>query len=160
MGSRGEICEPVRRINKFGDLLDINLQVLHDLILGNLWHNLGLGLNGLLPLFHFFLDFFETQIFDFFFELLSGGADGHTGAVEAEGEEDVEASHPLVPGGKLGLEHGENVAKVDSAVHVRVWESDHKFLLSRFGSSDVYLLVSPKLLGFDFVLFKHVPSDE
>ena len=49
---------------------------------------------------------------DLVLDLIRGGLDGHPGAVEGKGEEDLVALEPVVGGGKLELGEGEGVAEV------------------------------------------------
>ena len=82
-------------------------------------------------------------------EFVGGGLDGHAGAVEGEGEEDVGAAEAVVGGGELEFGEGEGVAEVEVAVHVREREVTEEFLarrrrglLARFGSEDILLFFS------------------
>jgi len=97
-------------------------------------------------------------------EFVGGGLDGHAGAVEGEGEEDVGAAEAVVGGGELEFGEGEGVAEVEVAVHVREGEVAEEFLagrrglLARFGSEDIFLF--PPFLDLRFDLAETITPRE
>ena len=97
-------------------------------------------------------------------EFVGGGLDGHAGAVEGKGEEDVGAAEAVKGGGELEFGEGEGVAEVEVAVHVREGEVAEEFLagrrglLARFGSEDIFLF--PPFLYIRFDLAQPVTTRE
>ena len=61
-------------------------------------------------------------------DFVGGGLDGHVGAVEGKGEEDVGTAKVVKGGGELEFGEGEGVVEVEVAVHVREGEVAEEFL--------------------------------
>ena len=74
--------------------------------------------------------------FGFHLELVGGHLDGHAGAVEGEGKQNVLAAVALELGPEDGLGQTEGVADVQNAIHVRVGEGDDELVV---GISDARL---------------------
>ena len=64
----------------------------------------------------------------------------------SEGEEDVVAGEPLVPGIEVALGHGEGVAEVEEAVHIGVGKGLEELGLL-VGLSDEILVPLPDVAG-------------
>lgn len=69
--------------------------------------------------------------FELELQLVGGSLDGHTSAVETEGEESVLSLKSVVTSGELGLGDGVGVTEVEHAVHVREGEGSHETRLEQ-----------------------------